>query len=110
MREKEKIKRYYKNMGIIVQDVDIENIMKDKERTNGIIRLYQKEEIDAMNYIFGKSKDNNKFSKFELEAANKIDLFAPNVVRICKIIYDNKDNEEKVHTYLNELRKVAKSE
>lgn len=64
-----------------------------------IFRVYKLEEIEAMNYILGKNKGNNEFSKFELEAMSKIDLTNSNVVNICKIIWDNKDNVEKIKTF-----------
>ena len=49
-----------------------------------IIRIYKPEEMEAMNYILGKDKDNKVFTKFELEAVNKIDLLDKKVVEICK--------------------------
>lgn len=54
-----------------------------------IIRNYKKEEMEAMNYILGKYKDNKTFTKFELEAMNKIDLFNRKVVEVCKVIWAN---------------------
>lgn len=61
--------------------------MKDKERLKGIMRLYKQEKIESMNYIFGKDRNNKYFTKFELEASSKIDLFNRKVVEICKNIY-----------------------
>lgn len=54
-----------------------------------IIRIYKPEEMEAMNYILGKDKDNKTFTKFELEAMNKIDLFNKKVVEVCKVIWAN---------------------
>ena len=54
-----------------------------------IIRIYKLEEMEAMNYILGKDKDNIVFTKFELEAVNKIDLLDKKVVEICKTIWAN---------------------
>lgn len=54
-----------------------------------IIRIYKPEEMEAMNYILGKDKDNIVFTKFELEAVNKIDLLDKKVVEICKTIWAN---------------------
>jgi hypothetical protein len=54
-----------------------------------IIRIYKTEEMEAMNYILGKDKDNKTFTKFELEAMNKIDLFNKKVVEVCKVIWAN---------------------
>lgn len=73
--EKEKIRKLYQKFGMNIDDKSLQTIMKDKERTNNIIRLYKQEEIEAMNYILGKDKGNKVFTKFELETMNKIDLF-----------------------------------
>lgn len=69
-----------------------------------ITRIYKKEEIESMNYIFGKAEDNKAFTKFELEAANKIDLFNRQLVSICKIIWDNRDNEKELNRFLNYIK------
>lgn len=89
MKIKEKIKKYYAKMGIKVDDKTLNVILEDKERTNNIIRLYKQEEMQTMNYILGKDKDNKIFTKFELEAVNKIDLFNRKVVEVCKVIWAN---------------------
>lgn len=67
------------------------------------MREYKQEEINSMNYILGKPYDNLTFTKFELEAMSKIDLFNKKVIKICKIIWDNKDNEEKLNQFLKQL-------
>lgn len=54
-----------------------------------IIRIYKPEEMEAMNYILGKDKGNKTFTKFELEAMNKINLFNKKVVEVCKVIWAN---------------------
>lgn len=54
-----------------------------------IIRIYKPEEMEAMNYILGKDKGNKTFTKFELEAMNKINLFNKKVVEACKVIWAN---------------------
>lgn len=89
MKIREKIKKYYAKMGIKVDDKTLNVILEDKERTNNIIRLYKQEEMETMNYILGKDKDNKIFTKFELEAVNKIDLFNRKVVEVCKVIWAN---------------------
>lgn len=61
-----------------------------------IIRIYKPEEIETMNYILGKDKENKTFTKFELEAMNTINLFNKKVVEACKIIYEKEYKEEKV--------------
>lgn len=70
------------------------------------MRLYKQEEIDSMNYIFGKPESNKKFTKFELKAISKIDLFDRKVVNICKIIWKNRNDDEK----LEEILKMLKEE
>ncbi len=97
--EKEKIKKYYQKIGIGISEEVLETILKDKERTKGIIKLYKQEEIESMNYILGKPENNEVFTKFELEAMSKLDLFDNKVVKVCKIIWDNKDKPEKLKFY-----------
>ena len=70
------------------------------------MRLYKQEEIDSMNYIFGKPESNKKFTKFELKAISKIDLFDRKVVNICKFIWENRNEDEK----LKEILKMLKEE
>lgn len=89
MEIKEMIRKVYQKNGINVDDEYIEGILEDKQRTNNILRLYKQEEMDSMNYILGKDKDNKIFTKFELEAMNTIDLFNKKVVNVCKTIWAN---------------------
>lgn len=60
-----------------------------------------------MNYILGKPENNKIFTKEELEIMNKIDLFNRKVVNVCKIIWDNRDNEEKLKSFLEQLKEGA---
>lgn len=103
MNKKEKIKKIYEKYEIKVSDEYIENAMKDKNRVKAFMREYKQEEINSMNYILGKPYDNLTFTKFELEAMSKIDLFNKKVIKICKIIWDNRDNEEKLNQFLKQL-------
>ena len=80
--------------------------MTDEERTKGLIKLYEQEEINSMNYILGKPEGNKIFTMFELEAMSRIDLFNRKIVNICKLIWDNKDNEEKLEEILDKLKEV----
>lgn len=80
--------------------------MKNEEKVKAFMRLYKQEEIDSMNYIFGKPESNKKFTKFELKAISKIDLFDRKVVNICKFIWENRNNDEK----LEEILKMLKEE
>lgn len=104
MEIKEKIRKVYQKNGIIVNDETIEAIMQDEERTKGLIRLYKQEEIESMNCIFGKPRENLYFTEFELEAMSKIDLFNRKVVNACKIIWDNKDKPEKLEKFMKILK------
>lgn len=70
------------------------------------MRLYKQEEIDSVNYIFGKPESNKKFTKFELKAISKIDLFDRKVINICKFIWENRNDDEK----LKEILKMLKEE
>lgn len=103
MNKKEKIKKIYEKHEIKVSDEYIENAMKDKNRVKAFMREYKQEEINSMNYILGKPYDNLTFTKFELQAMSKIDLFNKKVIKICKIIWDNRDNEEKLNQFLKQL-------
>lgn len=70
------------------------------------MRLYKQEEIDSMNYIFGKPESNKKFTKFELKAISKIDLFDRKVVNICKYIWENRNDDEKLEEILEMLKEA----
>lgn len=105
MDKKEKNKKVYQKNNIIVNDETVEVTMQDKERTKGLIRIYKQEEMESMNYILEKSKDNKIFTKFELEFLNKIDLFDKKVVDICKIIWDNRDSTEKLEKFMKIINK-----
>lgn len=65
--------------------------------------MITKEELKIMNYIFGKEKDNKQFSELELNCASKIDLFDIKVVNLCKIIWDNKDDEKRLEKFMKML-------
>ena len=108
MNEREKVKQIYNKYGIKVQEDDMNKIMKDKERVENIVKLYKKEEIESMNYILGKSEDNEIFTKFELEAMNKINLSDRKIVNLCKIIWDNKDNPEQLEKFEKQIQEELK--
>ena len=71
-----------------------------------MIKIYKQEEMDSMNYILGKPANNKVFTKFELEATSKVDLFNRNVVNICKLIWENRDNEEELEEILRKLEEA----
>ena len=96
MEIKEMIRKVYQKNGIQVDDDYIEYKMKDEQNIKAFMRLYKQEEMDSMNYILGKDKDNKVFTKDELELMNTINLFNRKLVEACKIIYEKKYREEKV--------------
>ena len=96
MDKKEKIRKIYQKNGVQVDDDYIEYKMKDKETVKQFMRIYKQEEMDSMNYILGKPKDNLYFNKEELELMNTIDLFNRKVVEVCKAIYEKEYKEVKV--------------
>lgn len=96
MEIKEMIRKVYQKNGIQVDDDYIEYKMKDEQKIKDFMRLYKQEEMDSMNYILGKDKDNKVFIKEELELMNTINLFNRKVVEACKIIYEKEYREEKV--------------
>lgn len=110
MNEREKIEKIYQKNNIKVSKEYIDNIMKDKKRVKDFMRLYKQEKIDAMNYIIGKPIDNTTFTKFELEAMQKIDLFNRSIIKICKNIWNSKDNPKKMQQILELLKKQDKKE
>ena len=91
MEKREKVKQIYNKFGITVKEDCIDGIMANKERLEGMMKLYKEEEIDSMNYIFGKSDDNKYFTEFEIELASRIDLFNRNTIEIRKDIYKNRN-------------------
>lgn len=104
MKKREKVKQIYNKLGIIVGEDYIDGIMENKERLEGMMRLWKEEEIDSMNYIFGKSDDNKYFTEFEIELASKIDLFDRQVIKVCKNIWENRENEETLNSILEQLK------
>ena len=103
MSKRKKIRKIYQKMDIRVGEDVINSILEDKEKLKNMMRLYKDEEIDSMNYIFGKPYDNKYFTEFELEAAQKIDLFDRNVINICKIIWENRKDEKKLENFMKQL-------
>lgn len=96
MEIKEMIRKVYQKNGVQVDDDYIEYKMKDEQTVKDFMRLYKQEEMDSMNYILGKDKDNKVFTKDELELMNTINLFNRKLVEACKIIYEKEYREEKV--------------
>ncbi len=94
MEEKEKIKQIYQKLEVGIREEDIDLILKDKEKTKQFMKLYKQEELDSMNYIFGKPDNNKVFTQFELEAVSKIDLFDRTQVEASKNIWKSRNRRE----------------
>lgn len=108
MHEREKIKQIYKKINVKISEDYVEDIMKDEKRVKDFMRMYKQEEIWSMNEILGKPYDNLVFTKFELEACSKIDLFDRTQIKWCKLFWKNRNNEEnyqELHNALNERRR-----
>lgn len=82
--EKEKIKQIYQKYDIIVDDRSMDKILKNKQTVEGLMRIYKDEEIESMNYIFGKDRENKYFTENELNIASKINLFSREALNIWK--------------------------
>ena len=93
MEIKEMIRKVYQKSGVQVDDDYIEYKMQDKEKVRQFMRIYKQEEIESMNYILGKSKNNQIFTKKELVLFSKIDLFDKTTVEACRNIYKKKMKE-----------------
>ena len=68
-----------------------------------MIKFIETIERKAMNYIYGKDENNKYFTEYELESASQVNLFNKKVVNLCKIIWDNKDDNEKIEKFLTIL-------
>lgn len=88
MEIKEIIRKVYEKGGVQVDDDYIEYKMKDREKVKQFMKIYRQEEIDSMNYILGKPKNNLIFKIEELELCHKINLFDRKTIEICKSIYE----------------------
>lgn len=104
MELKDRIKNYYKSEKVKVDDEFVSGVIADKDRANKLIKFFEPIELNAMNYILGKDKDNKVFSEYELNALSVIDLFNKKVVNLCKIIWDNKDDNEKNRKVFNNIK------
>ncbi len=107
MQEREKIKQIYKKNNVRVSEDYIDDIMNNEERVKSFMRMYKQEEIWSMNEILGKPYNNLVFTKFELKACSKIDLFDRAQIKWCKLFWKNRNNEEiyqELQNALNERR------
>lgn len=103
MTDIEIIKDCYRSNGIKVDQDYIDDILKNKKRVEQFRELHEKEKRWNMNYVLGKPLDNMEFTDFEIEALSKIDIFNRKLLKICKVIWDNKDNPEKLEEFANQL-------
>lgn len=103
MEEREKIKKIYRKNNVKVSEDYIDNIMQDEKRVKDFMRMYKQEEIWSMNEILGKPHDNAYFTKFELEAMSKLNLFDRQIIKWAKLIWQNKDNENKLNKIISAL-------
>ena len=58
--------------------------MEDKNKVKNFIRYYNDEEIQSMNFLFGKDSSNNWFTQEELVFASDVDLFNKKNLEIAK--------------------------
>ena len=68
-----------------------------------MIKFFEPIEIKAMNYIYGKDENNKYFTEYELESVSKVNLFDKKVVKLCKIIWDNRNNTERLEKFIKQL-------
>ena len=88
MKKREKIKSIYQKHGVNIAEDYLDKVMKDKKRVKSLMRVFKNEEIDSMNYIFGKPNNNKDFTKDELQIASKMNLFNRKLVKVYKKIWE----------------------
>lgn len=103
MTDIEIIKDCYRSNGVKVDQDYIDDILKNKKRVEQFRELHEREKRWNMNYVLGKPLDNKEFTDFEVEALSKIDIFDRKLLKVCKVIWDNKDNPEKLEEFANQL-------
>ena len=67
-----------------------------------IIRVYKPEEMEAINHILGKDKENKWFNTEELKFVNNFDLYDRAVINIAKVIWKYRLDAKK----LKEIRQM----
>lgn len=88
MKKREKIKSIYQKHGVNIEEDYLDGIMRDKKKVKALMRVFKNEEIDSMNYIFGKPNNNKYFTKDELQIASKMNLFNRKLVEVYKKIWE----------------------
>ena len=108
MELKDRIKNYYKSEKVKVDDEFVSGVIADKDRANKLIKFFEPIEVKAMNYIYGKDENNKYFTEYELESVSKVNLFDKNVVNLCKIIWDNRNDTERLEKFIKQLKSKQK--
>lgn len=72
-------------------------------KKENFIRLYKSEKTNSLNYILGYPKQNNCFTKSELQIFSKLNLSNKSVVEWCKLIWVNRENNEYLDEIMNAL-------
>lgn len=103
MTDIEIIKDCYRSSGVTIDEDYLNGILKNSKRVKQFKELHEREKRWNMNYILNKPLENKEFTEFELQALSMIDLFDRKVVNVCKIIWDNKDNPEKLEQFAKQL-------
>ena len=91
-----------------MDDEFVRGVIADKNRANKLIKFLELIEIKAMNYIYGKDENNKYFTEYEIESASKVNLFDKKVVNICKIIWDNRNDTERLEKFIKQLKSEQK--
>ena len=91
-----------------MDDEFVRGVIADKNRANKLIRFLELIEIKAMNYIYGKDENNKYFTEYEIESASKVNLFDKKVVNLCKIIWDNRNDTERLEKFIKQLKSEQK--
>lgn len=101
MEKREKIKKIFKKYNVNVDEDYMQGIMDNPQRISNLIKMYKDEEINSMNEIFDKDKNNEVFTQLELEFVSKMDLFDPYMIKVAKMIWKQKDNPKMLKIFLN---------
>lgn len=104
MELKDRIQNYYKSEKIKVDEEFVSGVIADKDRANKLIKFFEPIEIKATNYIYGKDENNKYFTEYELESVSKVNLFDKKVVKLCKTIWDNRNNTERLEKFIKQLK------
>jgi hypothetical protein len=67
--------------------------MSEKPRVKKFIRFYENEEIESMNFLFGKNSNNNWFTQEELAFACDVDLLNKEKLEKARIDWINSSFE-----------------